>query len=64
MTSSLSNLVDNLAAGVHNIECKYGHFNKKCEKFQIKYKDCDHYLEHANVKDDLLSYKCSCCNSN
>ena len=49
MTSSSSNLVDNLSAGIHNIECKCEHVNKKCEKFQIKYKDCERYLELANV---------------
>ena len=29
LASSLSNLVDNLAKGIHKIKCKYGHDNKK-----------------------------------
>ena len=46
MASSLSNRLDNLAEGVHNIKCKeYGCF-----------------LEYENVKDDLIEYKCLSCN--
>ena len=30
MTSSLSNLVDNLAEGIHKIKCKYGDDDEKC----------------------------------
>ena len=38
MASSLSNLVHNLAEGIHKIKCKYGHYNiKTCG---IKYKYC------------------------
>ena len=59
MTSSLLNLVDNLAAGIHKIRCKYGHDNKKYETFGIKYKECC-----RNVKDDLIECKCLCCNKN
>ena len=29
-----------------------------------KYKDCEYCLQHNNVKDDLIEYKCSCCNRN
>ena len=36
MASSLSNLVDNLAEGIH----------------KIKFKDCDCFLEYEGVKDD------------
>ena len=36
MASSLSNLVDNLAEGIH----------------KIKFKDCDCFLEYEVVKDD------------
>ena len=39
--SSLSNLVDNLADGIH----------------KIKYKDCDCFLEYESVKDNLIKYK-------
>ena len=41
MPSSLSNLVNNLAEGIHKIKCKYGHNDKKYEPCGIEYKDCD-----------------------
>ena len=31
MANSLSNLVNNLAAGIHKIKCKNEHDNKKCK---------------------------------
>ena len=46
MASSLSNLVDNLAEGIHKIKCK----------------DCDCFLEYESVKDNLIKYKCLSCN--
>ena len=42
MASSLSNLVDNIAERIHKIKCK----------------DCDRFLEHDCVKDNLIKYKC------
>ena len=30
----------------------------------MKYKDCKCCLEQTNVKDDLIEYKCLCCNNN
>ena len=39
MVSSLSNLVNNLAREIHNIKCKHGHDDEKCEIRGIKYKD-------------------------
>ena len=51
---SLSNLVDNLAEGIHKIKCKYGHDNEKSEKCGSKYKDCDCCHEYTNVKYDLI----------
>ena len=62
MASSLSNLVNNLSEGIHNIKCKYGHDDKKYETCGIKYKYCDCFLEYTNFKDDLTEYKCLCCN--
>ena len=46
MSSSLSNLVDNLAEGIHKIKCK----------------DCDCFLEYESVKDNLIKYNCLSCN--
>ena len=54
MASSLSNLVNNLAEGIHKIKSKYEHDNKKCEKCGIKYKDRECCLEYTNVKVDLI----------
>ena len=45
MASSLSNLVDNLAEGIHKIKCK----------------DCHSFLEYESVKDNLIKYKCLSC---
>ena len=42
ITSSLSNLVDNLAEGIH----------------KIKWKDCACFAEYESVKDNLIKYKC------
>ena len=64
MASSLSNLVNNLAEGFHKIKCKYGYNDKKCETFRIKYKHSNCFHEYASVKDDLIEYKCLCCNNN
>ena len=30
----------------------------------IKYNYCDCFLENTNFTDDLIEYKCSCCNKN
>ena len=64
MTSSLSNLVNNLSEGIHRIKCKYGDDDKKCETCRIKYKYCECFLKYMNFKDDLVEYKCSCCYNN
>ena len=64
MASSLSNLVNNLSEGIHRIKCKFGHDDEKCEACGTKYKYCDCFLEYTNFKDDLIEYKCSCCNRN
>ena len=42
----------------------YGQKDKNCRASTIKYKDCGCYLEYGNVKDDLIEYKCWCCNNN
>ena len=33
MAISLSNLVNNLSEGIHEIKCKYGQHDKKCETY-------------------------------
>ena len=37
---------------------------KKCEMCGIKQKDCECFLEYTNFKDNLMQYKCLCCNKN
>ena len=63
MASSLSNLVNNLSAGIHKIKCRLGN-DKKCETCRLKCKNCDSFLEYINVKDVLREYKCFCYNKN
>ena len=46
MTTSLSNLVDNLAERIHKIKCKY----------------CDCFLEYESAKQNLIKYKFLSCN--
>ena len=46
MARSSSNLVDNLAKGIHKIKCK----------------DCDCFLKYVSVKDNLIKYRCLSCN--
>ena len=41
MTSSLSNLANNLSEEIHKIKCKYGQGDKKCETCGIKYEHSD-----------------------
>ena len=62
MASSLSNLVNNPSEGIHKIKCTYEHNDKKCETCRIRYKYCNCFLEYINFKDDLIEYKCLCCN--
>ena len=64
MASSLSSLSNNLSKGIHRIKCNFGHNDKKCETCGIKYKYCNCSLEYANFTDDLIEYKCLCCNKN
>ena len=62
MASYLSNLVNNLSEEI--MKCQFGHDDKKCETCGIKYKYCDRFLEYANFRDDLIDFKCFCCNKN
>ena len=61
-SSSLWNLVNYLTEILDKIKCKYGHGDKKCETCRIKYKSCNCCLEYTNFKDDLIEWKCLCCN--
>ena len=62
MASSLSDLVNNSAEGIHKVKCKYEHNDKKYETCRIKYKYCDCFLEYTDFKDNLRECKCLCCN--
>ena len=63
MANLLPNFVNNLAEGIDTIKCKYGH-NNKFETCRIKYKNCECFPEYTNFKDDLIKYRCLCCNKN
>ena len=58
MSSSLSNVVNNLSEVIHIIKCNYEHDDKKCETYSIKYKYCNCFLEYTDFKDELVEYKC------
>ena len=60
MVNSLSSLGNNLSEGLHRL----GHDDKKFETCGIRYKYCDSFLEYTNFKDNLIGYKCLCCNKN
>ena len=64
MASLLPVLANNLSKAIHRVKCKFGHDDKKCETCRIKYKNCDCFFEYRNFKDDLIEYKCLCCNKN
>ena len=64
MASSLPNLVKILSEGIHKIKCKYRHNDKKFETCGITHKVCNCFFEYANFRDDLIEYKCLCCNKN
>ena len=56
MASSLSNLVDNLAEGVHKIKCK------DCDCFFVVVVVVVVVCEYGSAKDNLIKYKCLSCN--
>ena len=64
MTSSLSNLVNNISEGIHRTKYELGHDDKKYETCGIEYKYCNCFLEYMSFKDDLIEQKCLCCNKN
>ena len=63
MASSLSNTTNNLSEGFQKIKCKYRRNDRNFENCGIKYKYCNSFLEYMNFKDDLIEYKCICCNN-
>ena len=64
MASSLPNVFDNLAEGIHKIKCRNEYNNKKCVMYGIKYKDCECRREYISLKVDLTEYRCLYCNKN
>ena len=37
---------------------------KNVEHVELNIKCCGSFLKYTNFKDDLIEYKCSCCNKN
>ena len=64
IASSLCNLASNLSEIVQIIKHSFGHDDKKWKTCGIKYKYYHCFHEYINFKDDLIEYKCSCCNKN
>ena len=60
MNSFLSNLADNVA----EVKWKYGRDNEQCPACEIKCKYCECFFAYQNFKNNLLKYKCLCCNKN
>ena len=63
MTKLFSNLANNFAEGSPKTKCKYGHDNKKIH-MELDTKNFECCLEYTNVKDNLMVFKCLCCNKN
>ena len=57
IASSLSNFVNYFSEGIHRIKYKFGHDDKKCEKFGVKYTYYHCFLELINLKDELIKHK-------
>ena len=63
MTSSLSNLADNVAEGIYRIKCKYRDNDKKKQtNCGIKCKGYECFLEYTNFKNSLIKYEFWCYN--
>ena len=53
-------LLNNFSEGIYRMTCGFRHDHRKCEA--CKYWDC--FLEYINFKNNLIEYKCLCCNKN
>ena len=56
MACSLSDLANNLSEGIHKVNCKYEHHDKKCETCGSINEICNCLFEYTNFKDDLIEY--------
>ena len=61
MASWLSNFVNNLADGFHNIKCEYRHDNKNYEMVKLNTNIMSAVLNTQALKNILIVYKCVCC---
>ena len=65
MASSLSNLVNNLAEGIHEMKFKYRHDNEKCKNCRLNANIASTLkVLYTDVKDNLILHKCLFCNKN
>ena len=62
MANSLSTLANNLSEGIHKNKYKYRLDDQKCQTCRIKYKYSNLFFEYKEFKDDLIEYRCLCCN--
>ena len=61
MASPWSNWVNNLFEGIHKIKFKYRNYNNYVNFAELIISIPTVY---KNFKDDLIEYKCLCCNKN
>ena len=58
MTSSLSNLVNNLSEAMLKVKCMSANDYRKSETCGIMHTYCNCFLEYIKFKDDSIEYKC------
>ena len=63
MEIPLSNLANNLAKEIHEIKCKYGHYDKNVKLSKLNKKIAIE-IEYTNFKDIFIEYKFLCCYKN
>ena len=64
MTSSLSNLANNFSKGIHRIKCKLDKMIKNMSHVKLNISIVTVFLNSQILMDNLIEYKCLCCNIN
>ena len=60
----LLNLLDDLTERIYKFKRKFRHFKRYLKNMELDKKivSTEYYLEYKYVNDDILLFKCSCCN--
>ena len=64
MASLLSNLANNLAERIFKVKWEYGYDNENKKLVELNEEIVSVVLTKQTLKDDLIEYKCLCCNKN